>query len=822
MRTHLLIVAMIITVLAGKAQVPATGAHLEGAVKDGQQRPLPGASVSLLKAGDSSTIQTVVADSRGAYAFGELPHGIYLLLVTATGYLKTYTASFELRGVGLQHQNLMLQSAATDLGAVTVTGQKQMVEQKIDRTVLNVDAAITNTGSNALEVLEKSPGVQVDKDGNISLRGKQGVIVLIDGRPSYLGGQDLANMLRGLQASQLSQIEIMTNPPAKYDAAGNSGVINIKTKKNRIRGFNGNLTAGMSQGVYGSTNESINANYRNNKVNIFGNYSFGRYNGYQQLDIYRRYINDDKSTNAVFEQRSNMRNRRTNNNFKIGMDYFLTPKTTLGIVLGGFDNPGSDIIDNTSYLKNAQLTVDSIVLAQNYMANTWKNGSANLNLRHQFDSTGHEFSFDADYIRYRVSNDQHFLNTTLSPSWVKWYDEQLKGDLPMNIDIYSAKADYTHPFNKTTRLEAGWKSSYVINDSKANYYVAGNSGWEVDYRKTNFFKYEENINAAYLNFNRQLTPKLGAQAGLRYENTNYKGHQYGNPARTDSSFRNSYGNLFPTLYVSYALNKSNQLSVSFGRRIDRPDYQNLNPFLFFIDKYTYGSGNPYMKPQYSNNYELSHIYKGFLTTTLFYSVTTDLMTETFDQDKNADGSKGYATIVRQGNIGRRENTGISVNLQVPIGKWLTSMIYMNYNYNRFSGMLYGENLHIEAGNFMMNMNNQLRLGKGWSGEVSGWMRSRGVEGQILLDPMGQLSAGIGKQVAHGKGTVKLNVRDIFYTQIPKGRINFQATEARFRNSRDNRVVNLTFAYRFGKPFSNTQQRNRGGANEEQSRVKSGN
>lgn len=794
---------------------------IKGGVGNGS-KPVEAATISLLNAKDSSLVKVMASDKAGKFGFETSKTGNFLVSVSAVGYGKTYTPAFAINADSriIDLKTIDLQIQGKDLKEVAVVATRPMVEQKIDRTVVNVEASVTNVGATALEVLEKSPGVQVDKDGNISLKGKQGVIVMIDGRPSYLSGPELANMLKGMQASQLDQIEIMTNPPAKYDAAGNSGIINIKTKKNKVKGFNGSVSATLGQGAYFKTNESLNLNYRNGKVNVFGTYSFARNNSFQQLDIYRRYKNSDKTTNAIFEQSSFMKNRRTNNNMKLGMDYFLNKKTTFGIVISGFYNPGGNAGDNTSYLKNAHGQVDSIVQAVSSIKELWKNTSVNLNMRHQFDSTGREITVDVDRIRYNASNDQHFVNTTYTDEWHFKYDEKLMGNLPSTIDISSARIDYTHPLKKGTKLEMGVKSSYVVNDSKANYYE-WTTGWTPDYGKTNFFEYKENVNAAYISLNKQINKQWGVQAGLRYENTNYKGFQYGNPTNPDSAFDNSYNSFFPTMYISYSANKSNQYGLSFGRRIDRPAYQELNPFMFFIDKYTYGSGNPFLKPQYSNNVEFTHIYKGKLTTTLNYGITDNFITETFDQEQKSNGENGYATIVRKANLGRRQNAGIAVSAQVPVVKWWTAMIYTNYNYSKFSGTIYGEKLNVEAGNFMVNVNNQLKFQKGWSGEVSGWFRSSGVEGQVKIKPMGQLGVGVSKQVIKGKGTVRFNVRDILYTQKAQGSINFEATEARFVNTRDTRVANLSFTYRFGKPLNGNGQRKKASAAEEQNRVKAG-
>lgn len=816
---NLFIIILLSVSFIGRAQTKQLF-KLSGKVSATNQPALSAATITLLKAKDSSVVKMSVTDQDGRYSFDNPPKGNYLVAVSAVGYEKQYSAPFSISTESpvTELAAFVLNPRTRDLKAVTISARKPLVEQKIDRMVVNVDAFISNTGASALEALEKAPGVQVDKDGNISLKGKQNVIVLIDGRPSYISGAELANMLKGMQASQLEQIEIMTNPPAKFDAAGNAGIINIKTKKNKTKGFNGNISAGVGQGVYFKNNESLSLNYRNGKVNLFSSYSFNSNNNFQQLEIFRRYKDDHEQTEAIFEQVAFMKRRNMSNNLKLGMDYYVTNKTTLGIVLSGAYNPESSINQNTSYLKDPNYVVDSMVTANSNIKGTWKNASVNLNMRHQFDSTGRELTADLDYIVYDNTNNQHFVNTTFEPNWIKIREEQLQGVLPVTVNIYSAKMDYTHPLKGDAKLEAGVKTSYVETVNKANYNIQSANGeeWVPDYGKTNFFNYTENINAAYISLNKQITKKWGLQTGLRYENTNYKGHQYGNPTKSDSSFKRTYNSWFPTVYLSYGADKNNQFGASYGRRIDRPGYQSLNPFLFYIDPFTYEQGNPYLRPQFSNNFELTHIYKGKLTTTLNYSTTKDLFNETFDQS-------GKATVVRRGNIGRRENYGISVNAQIPFNKWLTTMLYTNYSYIRYRGDLYGEYIDMAAGTLQLNLNNQLNFKNGWGAELSGWYRSKGVEGQILLEPMGQMAAGVSKQVLKGKGSVKLNVRDIFYTQIPHGDINFKKTEARFRNTRDSRVANVTFTYRFGKPIKNTNgQRKKGGASDEQNRVNMGN
>jgi iron complex outermembrane recepter protein len=815
----------ILALLTGLFLVTALSAqtknNISGIILSPDKKPFASATIELLRAADSSRIKVAVSDQQGKFEFDNIEAAHYFLQISAVGHEKSFSKVFsvEAGAAAVQIEPVVLTARSQDLKSVTISATKPLIEQKIDRMVVNVDAFVSNSGTNALEVLEKTPGVQVDKDGNISLKGKQGVIIMLDGRPAYVTGAELANMLKGMQSSQLEQIEVMTNPPAKYDAAGNSGIINIKTKKNKQKGFNGNVSAGFSQGFYPKTNESLSLNYRNGKVNLFSNYSFGWNKNFQELDIYRRFKNDDGSTDAIFEQNSFMKRIFTGHNLKLGMDYYLTKKTTMGVVLGGFYNPEKNEGLNTSYLKNPSSQVDSIVYATTDIEELWKNMNANVYVRHVFDSTGRELTADLDYIYYNFSSNQHFVNNTLYPDWSKKNEEQLLGDLPTNIKIYSAKADYIHPMGKDAKMEIGWKSSFVSTDNKANYFNGQEGNWTPDYRKTFFFDYKENINAAYISVNKQLSEKWGVQAGLRYENTQLEGLTFGNPDKEDSSFKRSYNSWFPTVYVSYKANKNHTLSANYGRRIDRPSYQDLNPFMFFLDKYTYGSGNPYLLPQYSNNFELTHLFKGFLTTTLNYSVTTDLFTETFNQEELPNGEKGYATIVRQGNIGRRQSGGIAVNAQLKVTNWLTSMVYTNYNYSRYKGILYNDPIDVAAGNVLVSINNQLKFQKGWSAELSGWYRTKGVEGQILLEPFGALTAGISKQVLKGKGTVKMNIRDIFYSQMVQGDINFKSTEAHFRNWRDTRVANITFTYRFGKPLKNGNEPRRRNSPDEQNRVK---
>ncbi|MGG9962994.1 TonB-dependent receptor domain-containing protein [Ferruginibacter sp. SUN106] len=802
--------------MCSQAQTNTAG-KITGSIKDGgQQKIIDAASVSLLKAKDSGLIKVAITDKEGNFIIENVKDGSYLVLATSVGHSKTYSKVFTISAEQPTVSVGVLQLVPQDksLAGVTVVSKKPFIERKIDRTIVNVDAAISNAGTTALEVLEKSPGVTVDKDGNVSLKGKAGVTIMIDGKPAYLTGADLTNLLRTMPSGNLDQIEIMTNPSAKYDASGTAGIINIKTKKNKQKGFNGSANTSYGQGFYARNNNSINLNYRNGKFNVFSNFSASFDKNYQDLYILRKFKNSTGSIDRIFEQDALMYRTNENYNGKIGVDFYASKKTTIGFVATGFNaSHGQDGL-NTTYFYDGVKTLDSIAVAQNNEDGPWKNGSLNFNYRHTFDSTGRELTMDADYVSYRSGKTMDLLNNYYSDNWQRTGGDNLVGDLPTDVNIYTFKADYNQNLKRGIKLETGIKSGYVNTDNTAGYFnmVGGNK--VVDLSKTNRFQYKENINAAYVNVSKEIK-KWGLQAGLRMENTNNSGNQFGNPLHTDSSFKNSYTGLFPNVFVSYKANDKNQLSFSYGRRIRRPDYEDLNPFLFFIDNYTYEQGNPFLQPSIANTLEASHTYKDFLTTSVNYTHTKALFTEVFEPN-------GNAIVVTHRNYGSSDNASLSVSAQVPVTKWWMFIPYGELNYSSYKGEFTSGQVNVDATTFTVNMNNQFTFKNGWSAELSGFYRTKGIEAQILIHSLGQLNAGVQKQVLKKKGTIKLNVRDIFKTMTPHGEINIQSTDASFSQQRDSRVVTLSLSYRFGKPLKGVKSRKSGGAGDEQSRVKGAN
>ncbi|HEY1017501.1 MAG TPA: TonB-dependent receptor [Sediminibacterium sp.] len=799
----------------GHAQTAISG-KVNGTVTS-SQKTVESASVGLLRAKDSAVVKLGVSDKSGRFEVEKVREGKYLVLIQAVGHAKYYSEAFTITAAQPEYtlKTVALTAAAKKLDDVTVVSKRPFVEQKVDRTVINVDATPSNTGATVMDVLEKSPGISVDKDGNISLKGKQGVMIMMDGKPTYLSGQDLANMLKNLPSANLDQIEIMTNPPAKFDASGNSGVINIKTKKTKTVGYNGSVTASYAQGVFPKANLSTNLNYRQNKFNYFANASYFYNEGFGDLTIMRKFR--DQQTNSllsIFDQTA--KNARDNKgySYKAGADYFMNKKTTLGIVVTGYDSRNTEFTDNTTLIKDKNGMLTTRTQAINDVKSNYGNIGVNFNLRHVFDSVGNELTADLDYVNYTSGSQQLLANKFFDNAGNKKNnDETLRGNIPSDINIYSAKIDFTHPMKQGSRFEAGWKSSYVETDNDAQYanldFVTNQ--YVTDQVRSNHFLYKENINAAYANLSKQLNKKWSAQLGLRLENTNLSGNQL----TTNQTFKRDYTQLFPTAYIGYTPNDKNQFSVSYGRRIDRPNYQDLNPFFNFLDKYTYQVGNPYLNPQFSHNIELNHTFKSMLTTSLNYSTTKDIIQDVLEQVDSTNTS-----YVKKSNIAKRENIGLSVSLNAPVTKWWRTSIYTNAFYNKFSGMVNGGYVEVDGTSFMANINNMLSFSKGWGAELSGFYRSSAVQGVLVSDPMWAMNIGLSKQIMKNKGSIRLVVRDVFYTQVFSGYSKYQNVDVTIRQSRDSRVVNLSFTYRFNKGKT-AAQRKRGGAGEEQNRVSNG-
>ena len=815
-------------------QAQVSGQRITGKVSGSTAQPIESVTVELIDSVSRKLVKTALTEKDGTYLFEQIKAGTYQLSFTATGYEKKISQVITINNdaAEIKVAEIRLSTVAKSMAAVTVVATKPFIEQKIDKTVVNVEASPSNAGATALEVLEKSPGVTVDNDGNISLKGKNGVIVMMDGKPTYLSGADLANVLRNLPASALDQIEIMTNPSSKYDAAGNSGVINIKTKKSKTRGSNGSLSLGNTTGLFRNNGTaellhkptlSVNYNYRKNKVNLFSNFVYNYREGRSKMDIVSRYYRDSKPIDSINNVNTLFKFRNNNYTLKLGMDYSPDKKNTFGIVLNGFMFAGRPRSATGTYFTNLGNTVFSRLNSTASSKLSWQNFSTNLNFRHLFDTTGTELTIDADYAIYSNTSDQLLSTGFFDGNFNQTADSMyLRGHLPSEINIYSLKSDFVKTFKSGLRIEAGVKVSYVKSDNRVNYERKVPNGWVPDSRN-NHFIYDENINAAYINASKQLK-KWTLQGGLRMENTNTKGTQ----VIDNSSVKRNYVSLFPTAFASYAFNDKNSLTLSVSRRLQRPNYQDLNPFTFFLDSLSYRQGNPYLTPQFSYNYELIHSYNGKLITTLNYSKTTDVISNIINRNRGANNEIiGFLT---SDNIASFTNMGLAISAPVKIAKWWNVNLYGNLYRNHYEGTYISNEtgspevvaLDIAFTSFTVNVANSFTIGKGWSAELSGWYRYKTVEQLNLAFPMGQLNFGLAKNnLLKGRMSLRLNARDPFNWQYYRGLTQYGTVDFNLNNRWDNRQYGINITYRFGTQ-QNQARRRSSATEEEQRRVGSGN
>ncbi len=763
-----------------------------------KKEPLDFVSVRILQKADSTRVFSTVSDSTGNLTLPDLKPGDYLLCVSRVDYepaCQDLIISATNTNTAPRILTIILH-ASRQLSTVTVTAKKPPVQFLSDRTVIRVDASINNAGTTALEVLERSPGITLDKDGNISLKGRDQVLVMIDNKPSYLTGPELNALLQGMSSNDIETIELIDNPPARYDAAGNGGIINIRLKKNRQRGFNGNLSLSGAQGIYPKSNNALSLNYFSGKVNLHANYSMTINQNLLDMYAFRSYYAaDDKTLLSTLEQPTFIQSTGKNHTLRTGLDYSLNKKTSVGIALAGTKIDRNGTGRGEASWKSVNNQPDSLILTSNSNSTDWENATVNLNFRHQF-SAKQELTADLDWLGYQIDGSQGFQNIRNDNNP---YTEFFLGALPSKIRIWSFKTDHELQLPNQYKLETGVKWAATSTDNKAAYIINQGNGWEEDLGKSNQFLYDEQIRAAYASLERKIH-RWWYQVGIRYEHTSFDAHQLGNAVIKDSAFSNQYGSLFPSLQASVELDSLNELSLTMNKRIDRPPYQRLNPFVFIINKYTYQKGNPLMKPQFTYTVELSHRYKNLLSTSISFSDTRDYFSQIFLSDST--GTFYYS----EGNLGRRKILGLSVSFSEQLLPFWNFSSQVDLQHKKLKGFVW-KPLEAAITQVSISINNQFKLGRGWAMEASGYWISRSqADLQEVVDPTGQVGVGISKQVLKNKGSLKLTARDIFYTQDMEGFTVFNQATEYFRLQRDTRVINLAFTWRFGRQNKATPRR----------------
>ena len=808
MKQITLFTLFIIATFTTFAQTPT---QVNGKITDESNKPLTAATVLLLNAKDSSLSKTAVTLSDGLFRMTSVKPGTYLLSATSIGFAKNYSSQFNVQeGFDFTTPPLMLSHSSTSLAAITVQAKKPMIEVKADKTVFNVENSINATGSNAFELLQKSPGVSVDKDDNISMQGKNGVKIYVDGKPTQMGGGDLAAYLRSINSADIESIEMVTNPSAKYDASGNAGIINIRLKKNKNYGANGNVSAGVGFGHTPKYNTSLSLNYRNKKVNLFSNYSnnFGKTRNL--FNLYR--IQQD----SIYDQHSINHNDNTSHNVKAGIDYSINSKNIIGAMVTANFNDGTSTTNSTTVITPQNTGVPNRVLyAGNDLPGSRSNVDYNINYRYA-DTSGRELNIDADLVNFRRTGSSYQPNYYRTPVTDILLDERIyRNNTPTDIDIYTAKVDYEQPFKKG-KLGFGGKLTDVKTKNTFDFYnVYGNSNVK-DPDRSNKFNYDENVKALYVNYNRPLSKKTSIQAGVRMENTKSEGDLISNTPQPDDQVKRNYTDFFPSGAITYALNPKNSFNLSYSRRIDRPSYQNLNPFENKIDELTYQKGNAFLNPQYTNSFQLSHTFLYRYVTSIGYSHIKDYFAQIID----TLGNKAFIT---QKNLATQNIYSLNISAPITITKWWSAFATFNGYHSAYQADFgAGKTININVDAFSIYSQQTFTIKKGPSFELSGFFNSPTVWGGTFKSKsLGFIDIGVQQKLFKGTGNIKVSFTDVFKTLQWKGISDFAGSHLEASGNFESQQLKVNFSYRFGNSQVKAARQRKASADEENKRLNGG-
>jgi hypothetical protein len=783
-------------------------ATITGKIVEGTGKPLPLATVTLLKAKDSTLAKTAITNNNGVFTIVGVSANAYFISATSVGHQKNSSPVFNIaEGQDFTASTVALSQSNTSLTEVTVQAKKPMIEVRADKTVFNVESSINATGSNAFELLQKSPGVSIDKDDNISMQGKNGVKIYIDGKPTQMSGADLAAYLRSINSADMESIEMITNPSAKYDASGNAGIINIRLKKNKNYGANGNFSTGVGFGHTPKLNNSLSLNYRNKKINLFSNYSnnFGknRFN----LDLYR--IQKD----SLYDQHSVNINNNQTHNVKAGMDYFLNAKNTIGVMVTANFNDNTGTSNGATLISpNSTKIPIKTLYATNRIPGTRTNIDYNLNYRYA-DSKARELNIDADYITFRRKGNSY------QPNWYRAFgtevllDEKIyRNNTPTDIDIYTFKVDYEMPFQKG-KLGFGGKYSDTKTKNTFDFYNVYGGQDVKDIYRSNKFNYDENVNALYVNYNRPLSKKVTMQAGVRMENTQSEGDLISAVQQPDNNVKRQYTNFFPSGALTYAVNQKNSLNLSYSRRIDRPNYQDLNPFEDKLDELTYRKGNAFLRPQYTNAFQLSHTFKYRYVTSLGYSHIKDYFAQIID----TTGNKSFLT---QKNLAEQNIYSLNFSAPITITKWWNAFATFNGYHSAYKADFgAGKIININVDAFSIYTQQTFSVKKGPTFELSGFYNSPTVWGGTFKSKgLGFVDIGVQQQVFKKAGTIKISYTDIFKTLHWRGISDYAGSYIDVRGHFESNQLKVNFSYRFGKSEVKAARQRKIAADEESKRL----
>jgi iron complex outermembrane recepter protein len=779
-------------------------------------KPADFATVTLHKSADSTVVTGAITGEDGAFEIKNVANGRYFVQVNLIGAGTAASPAFEMDGANKILDDIRLGEQSQQLQQVTITARRKTIEVKADKTVMNVDGTLNSTGLSALELLRKAPGVTVDNNENVNVKGKNNVRVMIDGREVPLDGKDLAALLKGTQAADIDNIEIISNPSAKYDASGNAGIINIRLKKNKSLGTNGNVNV---EGIYGETAKggiSLSLNNRSKKLNTFGSYNnhYGRWHNEQN------FLREQNG--SYFDQQAKSYNTSRWNSFRVGTDYYINSKHTVGVLVNGNIDNGD--WNNTSTTKIGSLAnpseVTSILNATNNIPGHRYDLNLNANYRY-LDTTGRSLNIDLDRGGYRIVGNSYQPNFYSSPTNAfPAYSRIFTNETPTNIDIYTGKVDYEQPLWGGT-FGTGAKIVNITTDNTFDFFQVIENTEVLDTTVSNQFVYEERTIAAYVNYNRKFGKKLNVQAGLRMENTNYMGDLISANSQNGKQVKNDYTELFPSAAITYSFTEKIGLNTTYSRRIDRPSYQDLNPFQFKLDELTYQRGNERLRPQFTNSFEIAPTYNGFPVVSLGYSKTKDVFTQVLATDPNNPN----ATFITNENIADQQNLSATINIPTPFAKWYEGFISITAVHSRFSAQFdnlgFGiDEIAFTTGNLYAEQN--VKLGKGWTVQLSGWYNTPGYWGTLKSRQQGMMDFAVKKNLWDGKGHVRVRFGDLLGTAGWGGTNVFTpGLYMKANGAWEARTVTVSCSYRFGSNEVKAARQRKTGLEDEKNRVKSG-
>ncbi len=793
---------LFITILCLPLCIFSQDYNIVGSLYDSEDQPVVYANVLLLSGVDSSMVKVETTDIDGRFSFVSMPAGSYIVKATYLAHEDYYSDLLELRDQDIDLGGNSLISSSIELQETVITAKRSIVEVKADRTVFNVQGTINSTGSNGLDLLRKAPGVLVDNNDNIIVLGRSGVLVYVDGKRLPLSGEDLKNYLLNLTADQIDRMDIISNPGAKYEAEGNAGIIDIRLKKNDSYGYNGSVNAGFSQGRRGRYNVGTTGNYRNGKINVFGNV------GYTDADRQELFDFVDNQNVLSLVRDTDMESNREGYNARGGIDYFINDKHTLGVLVSRGDVANRNDAASRTLIKTQANpnNIDSILIAANNSRG--ENVSNTYNINYRFDNKTSTINFDADYGQYRNTAFFTQPNTYFDSTETKILTQNNFANFaPVDIDIYTLKLDYERDL-AGGRLGFGSKYSRVETDNTFLFYDVIDDVLEVDERRSNLFFYTENVYAGYASYSRSLSEKWSMSSGVRVEVTDATGNlQAFLPELTEPPVELDYTNIFPSLGLTYQVNMSDAISLNYGRRINRPDYNVLNPFEVQLSELSFSKGNAFLQPEIVNNYEIGYLLKWRYNFKLAYSKTTDQITRLLAPDDRDP----RASFINWDNLA--EQTIISANISAPIEVRSFWNAYFNISASYLDNQAdYGDGVIIDLQAFSYNIFQQhtFSLPKKYTFELSGWYSGPGVWGGVFeYDSSYSLDMGISKKFLDDKLNVRVSAQDIFNQAFWSGTSNFDGLISQGQGNWDSRRVGIDVSYSFGNAKVKSRNRKAG-------------